>query len=440
MGLGTSKNLGLGSLNRELTPYERIIRELSDRIVEAQAPIRILDGIKWDPSIQEAFFKGKFKKQPAVDRDYYQGRTLNFDPSLKRQQFSEIERDIVQKLGQFSPVGKIMREMCQEYRTVVRMLEARGTAEFVSISRELYGSASDVFHAGDPTLATFGQMMSDALSNIQRSKIFKEEEKNISGEEAVKKLQERVNQIFGENVVQVILSDGIIADAAAGADYIKIRKEAWFNERTLRNLEVHEGWVHIATTLNGLNQPICTFLSKGPPSSTITQEGLAILMEVIAFASYPDRIQRITNRIRAVHLAEEGASFIEVFHFFRDYGSSEISCYNDTVRVFRGSLPTGGPFTKDLSYSKGFILVYNYIQLAVHKGMLNRIPLLFCGKIALEDMRTLADLVQEGIVVPPKFCPPQFEDLSALTAWMCYSSFLNNLSLQRIEADYSGIL
>ena len=71
--------------------------------------------------------------------------------------------------------------------------------------------------------------------------------------------------------------------AAAGADYIKIRSDAMFNERDVRALEVHEGLVHVATTLNGLNQPVCTFLAKGPPSSTVTQEGLAILMEVITY-------------------------------------------------------------------------------------------------------------------------------------------------------------
>ena len=54
-------------------------------------------------------------------------------------------------------------------------------------------------------------------------------------------------------------------------------------------------------------------------------------------------------------------------------------------------------------------------------------------------MRTLARLVDEGLVVPPKFLPPQFADLSALSAWMCYSNFLNHLSMERIESDYANI-
>ena len=165
-----------------------------------------------------------------------------------------------------------------------------------------------------------------------------------------------------------------------------------------------------------------------------------MLMEIIAFASYPQRLRRLTNRIRAVHMAEEGATFLDVFGFLREQSLSDADAYTTAARVFRGSTPTGGPFTKDICYSKGFVLVYNYVLLAVRKGMLSRIPLLFCGKTTLEDVRTLAQLVEEGLVVPPRYLPPQFADLNALTAWMCYSNFLSRLDVQRIEADYANIL
>ena len=41
--------------------YQLVIRSLSDRIVEAQAPIRILDAIKWDDSLREEFFRKRCK-------------------------------------------------------------------------------------------------------------------------------------------------------------------------------------------------------------------------------------------------------------------------------------------------------------------------------------------------------------------------------------------
>ncbi len=420
--------------------YPQIIRALSDRIVLAQTPIRVLDAIKWDDSVGKGFLKSKGKVMPAVDRAYYESRPLPFDASEKKLEFQNIERDITRQLGQFNPVGQIMRRMCKEYRMVIRMLEARGTADFGLISQELYGAASDAFHAGDPTLADLGLMLSDYLNNIDNRGDLKDEAKTLTAKDAVVILQERLATVFGDETIRVFESDGIVADAAAGADYIKIRSDAMFNQRDVRALEVHEGMVHVATTLNGLNQPFCTFLAKGPPSSTVTQEGLAILMEVISFTSYPTRLRKLTNRTRAIHMAEEGADFLEIFRFYRDQGFNEESSYTNTSRVFRGSTPDGLPFTKDLSYLKGFILIYNYIQLAVRKGKLEQIPLLFSGKTTLEDMRTLRQLVDEGLVVPPKYLPPQFRDLNALSAWMCFSNFLNHLSLDRIEADYANIL
>ncbi|MGK8471299.1 flavohemoglobin expression-modulating QEGLA motif protein [Stutzerimonas stutzeri] len=425
-----------------LDEYQTIVRGLSDRIVEAQTPVRVLDAVKWDDATRQAFFAAKGRELPQIDRAYYEGRPLAFDSSAKKQEFQDIERDITRQLGQFNPVGQIMRRMCKEYRMVIRMLEARGTPDFGMISQELYGAASDAFHAGNPTLADLGLMLSDYLNNIADRGDLRDEPKNLTAPQAVELLQKRLDVVFGEGegVIRVFESDGILADAAAGADYIKIRSDALFNERDVRALEVHEGLVHVGTTLNGQNQPICTFLAKGPPSSTVTQEGLAILMEVIAFASYPTRLRKLTNRTRAIHMAEEGADFLEVFAFFREQGYGDDESYSNASRVFRGSTPAGLPFTKDLSYLKGFIMIYNYIQLAVRKGQLEQIPLLFCGKTTLEDMRTLRQLVDEGMVVPPKYLPPQFQDLNALSAWMCFSNFLNHLSLDRIEADYANIL
>ena len=428
------------STPRQPLEYQQTIRALSERIVQAQTPIRVLDAIKWDDAVGKAFLKGKGKVMPAVDRAYYDNRPLPFDSAEKKLEFQNIERDITRQLGQFNPVGQIMRRMCKEYRMVIRMLEARGTADFGLISQELYGAASDAFHAGDPTLADLGLMLSDYLNNIDNRGDLKDEAKTLTARDAVLLLQERLAAVFGDETIRVFESDGIVADAAAGADYIKIRSDALFNSRDVRALEVHEGMVHVATTLNGLNQPFCTFLAKGPPSSTVTQEGLAILMEVISFTSYPTRLRKLTNRTRAIHMAEEGADFLEIYRFYREQGFSEQSSYTNGSRVFRGSTPDGLPFTKDLSYLKGFILIYNYIQLAVRKGKLEQIPLLFSGKTTLEDMRTLRQLVDEGLVVPPKYLPPQFRDLNALSAWMCFSNFLNHLSLDRIEADYANIL
>src|SRR6266404_487218 len=139
-----------GAVQRPLTAYESMVRGLSDRLVEAQRPIRILDAIKWDEDIERAFFEKGCRELPPVTRDYYLSRPLPFDPESKLHEFHLIERDIRRQLGEFNAPGQIMSRMCQEYREVVHLLTHRGSRAFAEISERLYGSASDSFHAGDP--------------------------------------------------------------------------------------------------------------------------------------------------------------------------------------------------------------------------------------------------------------------------------------------------
>src|SRR5438876_734591 len=212
-----------GHAHRPLTPYESMVRTLSDRLVEAQRPIRILDAIKWDDDIEREFFAKGCKELPPVTRAYYQSRPLPFDPEPKLHEFHAIERDIRRQLGEFNAPGQIMARMCQEYREVVHLLTHRGSRAFAEIAERLYGSASDSFHAGDPNLADLGHMMSDILDNLSHESIFGHEEQTLDAQQMVEALSARLGDYFQDKAaVRVKLSDGIVADAAAGSDYIKI--------------------------------------------------------------------------------------------------------------------------------------------------------------------------------------------------------------------------
>src|SRR5262249_46082719 len=153
--------------------------------------------------------------------------------------------------------------------------------------------------------------------NLSHETIFGHEEETLDAGQAVLSLATRLQNHFGDDAaVRVKLSDGIVADAAAGSDYIKLRPDARFTGRQVRLLEVHEGWVHLGTPPTGRPQPVSPLLSKAPPSSTITQEGLAVITEIFAFASHPGRVRRLTNRIEGVAMAEGGANFLEVYRHF----------------------------------------------------------------------------------------------------------------------------
>jgi uncharacterized protein (TIGR02421 family) len=422
--------------------YPERVRALSERLVAAQRGIRVLDSVKWDDGVRVAFFEAGCRALPPVDAAYYGARPLGFDPEAAREELHALARTISSDLGRMNPVGQLMERMCDEYLELIDMLEARGTPAFGRIARRLYGSASDAFHAGGPTLADLAASLDEALGGIDEHAFLDPLEKDIPTGRAVEILQARLDRVFGEpgSRVRVIESDGIVADAAAGSDYIKLRRDAKFSDRDLRLLEAHEGWVHVGTTLNGQRQPWCTFLAKGTPSTTITQEGLALLAELIAGASHPGRLRRVTDRVDAIRRAEDGADFVEVFEALRARGRNDEDAYAAAVRVFRGSTPDGAPFTKDLAYHQGFVQVYNFMQLAVQRGRLDRIPLLFCGKLTLDDVGTIASLVEQGLVERPHHMPPPLADLSGFAAWLAYGRFLNTIDLGQVEADYARLL
>lgn len=422
--------------------YYQTVLKLSEALVQAQRPIRILDAIKWGREVERYFFKHKGAELPPINADYYaRHNPLKFNPHQKKEEFQELELEIRRRLGEFSGVGSVMQRMCREYQLVVDMLLARGTPEFYRYSQILYGSANDAIHVGAPSLRDFGQFSARILSRIQDSKQISRKEKIFTSEEAAIYLGRKLSGYFKESdKIRVEVNDKIISDASAGADTIKLRSGIHFSKAELHAYEVHEGWVHLGTTLNGLKQPVCTFLSKGTPSSTITQEGLAILMEMFALASYPARVRRLINRINGVNMAEDGANFFDVYDYLRDQGYTEHESYHASVRIFRGSTFDGGPFTKDLAYSKGFMLTYNYIILAVQKGLLHRIPLLFVGKTSLDDIQVLGDLMDEGMIKSPKYLPKQFSDMSAISSWMIYSLFLNKLDMNQLALDFKGLL
>jgi uncharacterized protein (TIGR02421 family) len=415
-----------------------VIKELSDRIVEAQKPIKVLSAINWDDDIKARFFESDFKEQPQVDRDYYVNREIRLDPERSRAELADIEADIVNRLGD-SAAARLMQFMCGQFEATVDMIASRGTPRFSELSRTLYGAPEDTFHEGGPAISDLALTMRKSLEANAVAIREAGDDRTIPGTEAVLLLRAQLDQSVGPGTIEVLTDDKIAADAAAGSDYIKMREDRFFSQRDINLLEAHEGWVHVSTTLNGLAQPVCTFLGKAAPRTTVTQEGLAVLTEMLNLRSHPMRLAKLMRRIEAIDLATRGATFVDVFEHLRVEGLSEDDAWVTTSRVFRGSLPDAGPFTKDLGYGKGLVLTLMYVRMAIRFGKTRRIPLLFCGKVDLLDMRALHQLHDEGLVENPGFVPPPFNDMPALATTLALSRFMAQLDLDRMSVDYEKL-
>lgn len=80
------------------------------------------------------------------------------------------------------------------------------------------------------------------------------------------------------------------------------------------------------------------------------------------------------------------------------------------------------------------------MRFAISQRRIDSIPLLFTGKLVLDDLPLLGELKERGLLIPPVYLPPPFRDLAALSAWMSFSLFLNKFSLTEIQKNFRFLL
>ena len=86
--------------------YKEIVAQLAGRIVEAQRPIRVLQALRWDDTVEEHFLKTKQRELPRVDAAYYEKVDLGFDARAKVAGVRTIARDIERELGEGDAIGQ----------------------------------------------------------------------------------------------------------------------------------------------------------------------------------------------------------------------------------------------------------------------------------------------------------------------------------------------
>ena len=420
--------------------YLERLRTLSARLVMLQKPIRILDAIKWPAEIENDFRAKGGRELPRLDKGFYQQQKLAFDPDAVYQSLKDLKNDVRTQLGRGDSLGQILQATIDQYQVVIELLRYRGQPQFGHFSRLLYGSAQDKIRGDRQTLRQLGERLCQVFSLPAVEHLNRPYNNHINAEQAVDILLQRMDNYFTPGEVRVQISDDIVSDASAGGDCIKVNRRAMFSELDLQVLEVHEGWVHIGTTLNGRQQPWATWLSVGSPRITAIQEGMAVLMETLTFSSFPQRARRISDRVVAIDLAEQGADFCEVYQYFLARGISEHDSYRVTQRVFRGGVLTGGSvFTKDISYVKGFVENVNFIRSAIQSGVPEIIPMLFVGKVTLDDLPVLYERYLEGVITGPKYLPPMFKDLNGLYVWFGFSGGISLMNITRIQQHFSKL-
>ncbi|MDH5630370.1 MAG: flavohemoglobin expression-modulating QEGLA motif protein, partial [Gammaproteobacteria bacterium] len=308
-------------------------------------------------------------------------------------------------------------------------------------SKELYGEPKTPLIDKKSTPLKLADQFNKILESVSHVDLGAPPEACILAETVAFEMEKAVKDMFADKAPPVFVVDELSANALAGATRIRIRRGACFSDRDVEQLIQHEAFIHVATALNGLDQPILKMLSVSTPDNTKTQEGLAVFAELITGCIDLDRMRRLADRVVAIQMAIDGADFIEVFRYFCERVGSEEQAFENARRVFRGGMVEGGaPFTKDVVYLDGLLRVHNFLRALVSVGRPDCLRLLFCGKLDLDDIPILGWMVNTGMCKPATYLPPWASDLRFLLSYLAYSSFLNTISFADEKEHYATLL
>lgn len=407
---------------------ERICN-VSSILYSASQSIRILSHVEWNRDVKRQFFADKSKALPKVIYP-------EFDPASTLTLVAEAR----QLIGN-SDIDNWLEKISVTLEYSALMMASTGTKKFYEFSEKLYGKPTNPFVDGKSTPLDLANTFDKQISSYAGYDMGAPAPMCYLASGIAEQMQAAVLEMFGDEAPQVEIVDELSANALASPKLIRIRRTACFTDLDAQQLINHEAHIHVATSINGLNQPHLKILAAGHAGTTKTQEGLAVFSEYITNSIDLDRLRRLADRIIAIQMAIEGADFLDVYQYFLDRIGSESQAYENTRRVFRGGVLTGGaPFTKDGVYLEGLIRVHNFLKAIAANGRADCLKLLFCGKLDIEDMPVLYKLEKMGLCQPPKYLPPWVKDARNLLAYLTCSGFLNKMDVGKIYAHYDELL
>ncbi len=406
----------------------RLIR-LNQQLFSIVRDIRILRHLSWPAQAKLTFFANKARELPQVEYPQYDASS-----TLKKLQ------DVKSQLQSTVYDDWLAKQVATAENTAL-LLASCGSDNFYRYSTQLFGTPKDTLLDGSSTALSLAEKFNDLLSGFS-SLPDSTSEPDRSADYAAQVIATGAQDLFGDQAPQLSVVDELSANALAGAKRIRLRRSASFSDRDIQQLIQHEAYIHVATALNGRQQNSLPVLGCSHAGTTRTQEGLAVFAEFITGTLDLDRMRRLSDRMIAIQMSVEGADFLQVYQYFLEQTQgNEDQSYENSRRVFRGGVLTGGaPFTKDIVYLDGLVRVHNFLRSAVAANRADCIQLLFCGKLDLDDIPVLGQLHTEGLCNNPRYLPPWVSDMQFLLCYLAYSSFLNGIDLQKVKTHYEALL
>ena len=415
----------MGAMKKLSVKVFRQAKTAGRALNKAARSMRVLSSVAWEDEQRIQFLDGGRLPTP----DY-----ATIDVSRPR----ELVADARAHIKGDHVVFEWLERLADTLETTADLIDSRGTPEFFEHSAALYGEPTKLMLDGKTRVIDLARHMDGTLDGLDFSKLVVEGyDKALTSAEFVAELKPKLAEHFGDAAPVIELSDTLSAKAVAGRKRIRVRSTANFTDRDIEQLLQHEALVHTATAINGRSQPHFKILGRAHAGTTEVQEGLAVFAEIISGAMDPQRFRRLSDRVIAIQMSIDGADFKEVFDFYNERLDDPDQAFENSRRIFRGGVLTGGaPFTKDMVYLNGLLRVHNFMRTVVQLGRADLIRILFMGKMDIEDVPALAQMASAGRMRAPQYMPPWAKDLRFLVSYMSYSGFLNQVKMPGFQAYY----
>ncbi|MCB9613257.1 MAG: DUF1704 domain-containing protein [Sandaracinus sp.] len=403
------------------------LRTTSRRLVEAARDVKVLSQLSWPGEIGERF----------LEAWRHGRRELPVPPKLHALPPSVAEQldMVLDEVDVGDPVGQFLADTADSYRSIVGLLATAGTAEAHGISRAVFGGPQAIIHGSSLTHLEAADRLLAVTAALSEATRDDDDGIRLTAEEVATRLRARWDGFFTEPL-EVALDDDLAAKAAASADRVRLHSKSIFTENDVVQLSEHEIGVHSLTSRNGRAQPIVGAFSLGAPRTTATQEGLATFAELVTGSIDLARLRRLAYRVRAIHHAEEGADFVEVFEWLLSIGEPEVEAVRTTMRIFRGGDPGGRHvFTKDVVYLRGLFAVHTFLRKAIADHRPDLIRRLFAGRLTLVDALDLEEAFDDGTISPPRYVPNWAANVRNLAAFLAFSTLSDRIDLAEVELD-----
>lgn len=278
-----------------------------------------------------------------------------------------------------SEMGNILDKKRNILLSELEIIDNLGNEQICrKLSQEIYGKPSKSLLMGAiKILDTF---------------IEKNEKLDVSSKTLKENFEKELNY-YGLKDWKVEYSEKILTTVNPVQKIININKQRKFSKKDIPRLTVHEIGVHVLRAVNGFSQEIKLF-GLSFPNYISTEEGLASYFEEKTGNSNTNMLREYSGRVLAVDSVVRNLTFRETFDLLKSYGFSDDNAWNLSLRAHRG-----GGYIKDHIYLEGYLKVKKFVN---EGGDLKK---LFVGKIGIEDLELVNELLADGVISTAKYLP-----------------------------------